>query len=81
MPAYRPRHARQKGSTVKKILTREVRKWIYGVAIAAVPVLVYFGIIDVEASALVLPLLMAILNLNPEDVDRPEREPKQIPGT
>ena len=51
---------------MKKILTRPVRAWIYGVAVAFVPLAVYFGWMTIEASPLVLALILAILNLNPD---------------
>lgn len=50
-------------------LSREFRKYVYGVAIAAIPVLLYFEIIEPPAAGLVLPLLLAILNLTPRDVE------------
>lgn len=53
-------------------ISRETRKYIYAVAIAFVPVAVYFGWIDIEASALILPLLLAVLNLTPKDVEPEE---------
>lgn len=56
---------------MEKIFTRNVRKYIYGICIAAVPVLVFCGVLEPEAAALVLPLVLAILNLTPEDVDQP----------
>lgn len=46
-----------------KILTPTVRKWIYGVAIAAFAVLVFYGVIDPEASPLLAALVLAILNV------------------
>ena len=52
---------------MKQIFTRPVRKWIYGIAIAAVPVLVYLRAMEPAAAALVLPLILAILNLTPTD--------------
>lgn len=52
-----------------RILSREVRKYIYAVAIAFVPLAVYLGWIEPEASAIALPLLLAILNLTPADVE------------
>lgn len=51
---------------MSRLTSREVRKWIYAVAIAFVPLAVYLGWLDVEASALVLPLILAILNLPPK---------------
>lgn len=53
----------------KKIASREVRKYLYGLAIAFVPVAVYYGWVEVEASILVLPLMVALFNLSPKDVD------------
>lgn len=44
----------------------KVRKWIYGVALASVPVLVYLEVIEPEAAALAGPFLLALLNV-PED--------------
>lgn len=52
---------------MKKLLTREVRKYIYLVAVAAVPVLVFYGVIEPAAAALVLPLVLALLNLSPDE--------------
>lgn len=54
---------------MKQNFYREARKYVYGVSIAAIPVLVHYDIISVEASALVLPLLLAVLNLTPKDVE------------
>ena len=50
-----------------KFIPREVRKYLYAVFIALVPVAVYFGWIDVEASVVILPLILALLNLTPKD--------------
>jgi hypothetical protein len=46
-----------------KFLTDDRRRWIYGVAIAAFAVLVYYGVIDREASPLILALVLAALNV------------------
>ena len=54
---------------MKKILTRSVRKYIYGVAVVAIPVLAYFDVMEPAGLALMLPLLMALLNLTPADVE------------
>lgn len=48
---------------IKALLTPRVRRWVYGVAIAAFAVLVYYGVIDPEASPLLLALVLAILNV------------------
>lgn len=42
---------------MEKILSREGRKWIYTICLAAVPLLVLYGVID-EASA---PLWVALI--------------------
>lgn len=47
---------------------RELRKYLYGVAIAFIPIAVYYGWVDVEASVLIVPLLVALFNLTPKDV-------------
>lgn len=49
------------------VLPRTIRKYIYGIGLAAIPVLVYYKVMDPEAAALALPLLLALLNLSPED--------------
>ena len=49
------------------VLPRTIRKYIYGIGLAAIPVLVYYKVMDPEAAALALPLLLALLNLTPED--------------
>ena len=51
---------------MKNFLPYAVRAWIYGIALAAVPVLVYTGVMEPEGAALALPLILAILNLNPK---------------
>ena len=50
--------ARAKAS---RILTPGVRKWAYGVAVAAIGVAVFAGWIPATASPVVLPLIMALL--------------------
>ena len=51
---------------MKDLVPRPIRAWIYGIALAAVPVLVYTGVMEPEGAALALPLILAILNLNPD---------------
>ena len=53
---------------MKKFFTKKVRIWIYSVAIAFVPVAVAKGWMDPQSAALVLPLVLALLNLTPDDV-------------
>jgi hypothetical protein len=44
-------------------LTPATRRWVYRVAVAFVPLAVYLGWVDVKAAPLVLPLLLAALNV------------------
>jgi hypothetical protein len=60
---------------MNKIFTRTVRKYIYGVCIAAVPVLIYVGWLPAEAAPIILPLVLALLNLSPEEALTPEDQP------
>lgn len=57
-----------------KIFNRQVRKYVYLLSVAFVPVAVYFGWIEPEASAIVLPFILALLNLSPSDVEQPVEE-------
>lgn len=50
-----------------KHLTPAVRRWIYRVALAALPVLIYFGLVELEAAPLWLAFVVALLNVNDED--------------
>jgi hypothetical protein len=43
-----------------------------GVCIAAVPVLIYFGLLPAEAAPVLLPLVLAILNVRDVTDDRSE---------
>jgi hypothetical protein len=48
---------------VDKYLTPAVRRWIYGLAIAALPLLIYFGLVEPEAAPLWLAFVVALLNV------------------
>ncbi|MCR1785290.1 hypothetical protein KVF89_22310 [Nocardioides carbamazepini] len=50
-----------------KILTPTVRRWIYGIAVAAAAVLTFYGVIPIEAAPLWLALVMALLNVPSDD--------------
>lgn len=52
---------------MKKILNSTVRKWLYGIAIAFVPVAIHFGWIEPEASPVIIPLIMALFFVNPDE--------------
>lgn len=45
---------------------RIIRRWVYGVAIAAVPLAVYAKWIQPEAAPLVLPLILALVMVRPD---------------
>lgn len=47
-----------------KYLTPAVRRYIYGVAIAAFGVAVFYGLIEPAASPLLAALVLALLNVN-----------------
>lgn len=57
---------------MNKVFNRKTRKWMYGVCIAAVPVLVYFKLLPPEASPVILPLVLAILNVSDAPEERLE---------
>lgn len=52
---------------LNKIFNRTVRAWIYGVSAATLSALVYFGVLEEGAIAFILPIVLAVLNLNPKD--------------
>lgn len=61
---------------MEKYFTREVRKWIYAVCLAAVPLLVLYGVIDEAAAPLWVALIgavvapgLALANLTPKPDD------------
>jgi len=43
------------------LVSREGRKWIYGVCLAVVPLLVVYGVIDGEAAPLWIAVIAAIV--------------------
>lgn len=52
---------------IDKYVPRELRKYIYGVAIASIPIAVLLGWVDAEAAVYLIPLIVAILSLTPKD--------------
>jgi len=46
---------------ISKITSREARKWIYAVCLAAVPLLVFYGVISEDAAPLWVAMIGAIL--------------------
>ena len=62
-------------------MTREVRKWIYGISLAAVPLLVLYGVIDEASAPLWVALIgavvaptLALTHLTPKREDEPGDE-------
>jgi hypothetical protein len=48
---------------MNKIFTPRVRKYIYAICIALVPVLIYFKLLPADAAPVILPLVLAITNI------------------
>lgn len=48
---------------MSKVFTPTVRRWIYGVVITAIPVLIYYDLLPEQAAPVILPLVLAILNV------------------
>jgi hypothetical protein len=66
--------------------SREVRKWVYGVALAAIPLLVAFGIIEESQAPLWIALVgavvapgLALANLSPAS-DVSNNDESQLEG-
>jgi hypothetical protein len=52
-----------------KHLTATRRRWLYGMCLAALPLLIYFGLVEPEAAPLWLAFLVALLNVNDSEPD------------
>lgn len=50
-----------------KYLTPTVRRWVYGLCLAAFPVLVHYDLVEPEAAPLWLAFALALLNVSDED--------------
>jgi hypothetical protein len=50
-------------NALSRVFNATTRRWIYGICIAAVPVLVYFQLIPAESAPVILPLILAIMNV------------------
>lgn len=68
---------------MSKLMSREGRKWLYGVALAAVPLLVAYGVISeasaplwIAAVAAVLAPTLALTHLTP-DLPPPGEDPEE----
>ena len=56
---------------LSKLFSNKGRTYIYGVCIAAVPTLIYFGLLPSDAAPVILPLILALLNVNKDEVAAP----------
>jgi hypothetical protein len=52
---------------LEAVLTPARRRWLYGLCLAALPLLVYFGLVDVKAAPLWLAFVVAILNVRDDE--------------
>lgn len=59
-PLTRRERRQQLRASSERFLTPAFRRWAYGVAAAAVAVAAFAGWIPVEATPVILPLLMAV---------------------
>ena len=55
-------------NSASQIWKKKVRVGVYSVAVAFIPLAVAKGWMDTPTGALVLPLVLALLNLTPDDV-------------
>jgi hypothetical protein len=46
---------------IDKYLTRDVRKWLYGVSLTVVPLLVAYGVLEESAAPLWIALIGSVL--------------------
>lgn len=60
----------QAKAILRAVFTRSVRRYIYGVAFAADSALVVLHVLPPLSLVALGPFLLALLNLNPKDVDR-----------
>jgi len=75
---------RWKESMFNKVLSREGRKWLYGVALTVVPLLVAYGVIEESAAPLWVALVgsllaptLALSHLSP-DLPPPGEAPEDL---
>ena len=48
---------------MSKYLTPTIRRWIYSLALAALPVLIFYGLVAPEAAPLWLAFVLALVNV------------------
>lgn len=47
-----------------KYLTPRVRKWLYAICLAALPLLIAYGLVDAKVAPLWAAFVVALLNVN-----------------
>ena len=52
----------------KHVMPRTARLWVYSVTIAVIPLGVFLGWWEEAVAALIPPIVLALLNLTPDDV-------------
>lgn len=52
----------------KQFMPRTARLWVYSVTIAIIPLGVFLGWWEEPVAALIPPIILALLNLTPDDV-------------
>ena len=56
------------GETVSNVKWYLVRRWLYWLVAAGIPLAIYVGVLDPEVAPLILPIVLAALNANPAAV-------------
>jgi len=52
--------------SVKSVLTPAVRRWVYGLSLVSLPILVFYGLVEPEASPLWAAFALALFNVKDE---------------
>lgn len=52
--------------SVKSALTPAVRRWVYGLSLVSLPILVFYGLVEPEASPLWAAFALALFNVKDE---------------
>lgn len=52
--------------SIKGALTPAVRRWVYGLSLVSLPILVFYGLVEPEASPLWAAFALALFNVKDE---------------
>lgn len=52
--------------TIKDALSPAVRRWVYGLSLVSLPILVFYGLVEPEASPLWAAFALALFNVKDE---------------